>query len=75
MKPQDGGQGEEEELSVRVSPLLIVFFVFCMCSMLLLLYFFFDQLGTGNLNLMKVNHGFVEQQILVVKNVPVYFIF
>jgi len=31
-------------LSVRVSPLLVIFFVLCMCSMLVLLYFFFDQL-------------------------------
>ena len=38
------GHGEEEELSVHVSPLLVIFFVFCMCSMLVLLYFFFNQL-------------------------------
>jgi len=36
--------GQEEELSVHVSPLLVIFFVFCMCSMLVLLYFFFNQL-------------------------------
>jgi len=44
VKPQDGTGSEEEELSVMVSPLLVIFFVFCMCSMLVLLYFFFDQL-------------------------------
>ena len=36
--------GQEEELSVHVSPLLVIFFVFCMCTMLVLLYFFFNQL-------------------------------
>jgi hypothetical protein len=45
VKAHDGGRGEEEELSVRVSPLLVMFFVLCMCTMLVLLYFFFDQLG------------------------------
>jgi len=43
VQAQDG-HGEEEELSVHVSPLLVIFFVFCMCSMLVLLYFFFNQL-------------------------------
>jgi len=43
VKPQDGA-AHEEDLAVRVSPILIMFFVFCMCSMLVLLYFFFDQL-------------------------------
>jgi len=43
VQAQDGN-GQEEELSVHVSPLLVIFFVLCMCSMLVLLYFFFDQL-------------------------------
>ena len=43
VQAQDGAR-EEEELSVHVSPLLVIFFVLCMCSMLVLLYFFFDQL-------------------------------
>jgi len=43
VQPQDT-HGQEEELSVHVSPLLVIFFVFCMCSMLVLLYFFFNQL-------------------------------
>jgi len=42
--PQDGSGGAEEELSIHVSPWLVLFFVFCMCSMLILLYFFFNQL-------------------------------
>jgi len=42
--PQDGSGGQEEELSVPVSPILVIFFVLCMCSMLVLLYFFFNQL-------------------------------
>ena len=45
IEPQDGSGGADEELSVHVSPLLVMFFVFCMCSMLVLLYFFFNQLG------------------------------
>ena len=45
VQPQDGSGGQEEELSVQVSPLLVLFFVCCMCSMLVLLYFFFNQLG------------------------------
>ena len=45
IEPQDGTGGADEELSVHVSPLLVMFFVFCMCSMLVLLYFFFNQLG------------------------------
>ena len=45
IRPQDGSGGADEELSVHVSPLLVIFFVFCMCSMLVLLYFFFNQLG------------------------------
>jgi len=44
VQPQDGSGGQEEELSVQVSPLLVLFFVCCMCSMLVLLYFFFNQL-------------------------------
>ena len=44
IEPQDGSGAAEEELSVQVSPLLVLFFVFCMCSMLVLLYFFFNQL-------------------------------
>jgi len=43
VQPQDT-HGQEEELSVHVSPLLVIFFVFCMCTMLVLLYFFFNQL-------------------------------
>lgn len=43
VQAQDGAR-EEEELSVHVSPILVIFFVLCMCSMLVLLYFFFDQL-------------------------------
>ena len=45
IQPQDGTGGAEEELSIHVSPWLVLFFVFCMCSMLVLLYFFFNQLG------------------------------
>ena len=45
IQPQDGSGGTEEELSIHVSPWLVLFFVFCMCSMLVLLYFFFNQLG------------------------------
>ena len=45
IQPQDGSGGNEEELSIHVSPFLVLFFVFCMCSMLVLLYFFFNQLG------------------------------
>jgi len=44
VQPQDSSGGQEEELSVQVSPLLVLFFVCCMCSMLVLLYFFFNQL-------------------------------
>jgi len=44
VQPQDGTGGQDEELSVHVSPLLVIFFVCCMCSMLVLLYFFFNQL-------------------------------
>jgi len=44
VQAQDGSGGGEEELSVQVSPLLVLFFVLCMCSMLVLLYFFFAQL-------------------------------
>ena len=45
IQPQDGSGAAEEELSIHVSPLLVLFFVLCMCSMLVLLYFFFNQLG------------------------------
>ena len=45
VQPQDGSGAAEEELSIHVSPLLVLFFVLCMCSMLVLLYFFFNQLG------------------------------
>jgi hypothetical protein len=34
-----------EDVSVRITPAWVVFFVFCMCTMLVLLYFFFNQLG------------------------------
>ena len=34
-----------EELSLRVSPGYIIFFVLLMCGMLVMLYFFFDYLG------------------------------
>lgn len=44
IQPQDGSGAAEEELSIHVSPLLVLFFVLCMCSMLVLLYFFFNQL-------------------------------
>ena len=44
VQPQDGSGGPDEELSVQISPLLVLFFVLCMCSMLVLLYFFFNQL-------------------------------
>lgn len=33
-----------EEVSLRISPILVVVFVVCMCTMLILLYFFFDKL-------------------------------
>ncbi len=36
---------DQEEISLRVSPLLVLGFVVCMCGMLVLLYFFFDKLG------------------------------
>ena len=57
IEPQDGSGGADEELSVHVSPLLVMFFVFCMCSMLVLLYFFFNQLGkTADYNEFSKTH-------------------
>jgi signal peptide peptidase-like protein 2B len=38
------GEEEEEDISVRVSPVLILFFVCAMCGMLVLLFFFFNYL-------------------------------
>ena len=35
----------QEEISLQVTPFLILGFVCCMCLMLLCLYFFFDKLG------------------------------
>ena len=34
-----------EEVSLRVTPFLVLGFVFAMCMLLVLLYFFFNQLG------------------------------
>jgi len=43
-KGLEGAEEEEEDISVRVSPVLIVFFVCAMCGMLVLLFFFFNYL-------------------------------
>ncbi len=40
-----GNKAAEEDLSVKVTPILVVFFVMCMCGMLVMLYLFFDKLG------------------------------
>ena len=42
---QNSADQNKEEVSLRISPILVLFFVVSMCTMLLLLYFFFDQLG------------------------------
>ena len=34
-----------EEVSLRITPLVVLGFVCCMCTLLVLLYFFYDQLG------------------------------
>ena len=34
----------QEDVSLRVSPIFILIFVVCMCAMLILLYFFGDKL-------------------------------
>ena len=39
------GGPENEEISLKISPGYIIFFVFMMCGMLVMLYFFFDYLG------------------------------
>ena len=39
-----------EEVSLRITPLVVLGFVCCMCTLLVLLYFFYDQLGEFNLN-------------------------
>ncbi len=43
--PQASHTNVHEEVSVRITPAWVVFFVFCMCAMLVLLYFFFTELG------------------------------
>ena len=39
-----------EEVSLRITPLVVLGFVCCMCTLLVLLYFFYDQLGEFNFN-------------------------
>ena len=39
------GGAANEEISLKISPGYIIFFVFLMCGMLVMLYFFFDYLG------------------------------
>lgn len=40
-----GGHRQQEEVSLRISPVFVLVFVVLMCTMLVLLYFFFDKLG------------------------------
>ena len=44
-KNDSNSKGPQEDISLQVSPVLIMVFVCMMCLMLLLLYFFFDKLG------------------------------
>ena len=44
-KNDSNSKGPQEDISLQVSPVLIMCFVCMMCLMLLLLYFFFDKLG------------------------------
>ncbi|XP_059099244.1 signal peptide peptidase-like 2B [Tigriopus californicus] len=42
--PQAANQDHNEAMSVSITPIWVIFFVFGMCSMLILLYFFFNYL-------------------------------
>ena len=45
LENDSNSKGTSEDISLQVSPVLIMVFVCMMCLMLLLLYFFFDKLG------------------------------
>ena len=44
-----GDHRQQEEVSLRISPIFVLVFVVLMCTMLVLLYFFFDKLGNETL--------------------------
>ena len=48
-----------EEVSLRISPLVVLGFVCCMCTFLVLLYFFYDKLGTCEKTHEKKSNHFV----------------
>ena len=51
LENDSNSKGTSEDISLQVSPVLIMVFVCMMCLMLLLLYFFFDKLGELSIHL------------------------
>ena len=58
---KESNHANREEISLQVTPVLIIGFVFCMCMMLLMLYFFFDKLGKWLVKSIALNWNTVEK--------------